>query len=300
MENPENRESKILYNKGVEFNKAGQYKLAISNFLRSLELDNTFIEAHFDLGAAYINNKDYDLAIESFNQVLRLSENETSAFSNIALAYLRKNDLAKSIEYYQKVLEFEPDDPDTFMELAYAYVKNSQFDEAIELYKKAMKFGTHLLKAKEGLNTALNMKNCPEPVIEEKEPEVDADDQEQAVILTESPDHYFELAINFVKEQNFDSAIENLRNCLKINPKYTKATMLLDKIFQLKQQKASGGTQPAPNTAFNELFNAAASFLQQKNYDMALVKFNQCLQIDPNNQQTKEIIKKILAHKGLM
>jgi len=302
----DNTEAKLHYNKGVQYNNEGKYKLAINNFLKALELEPNFIEAQFDLGVTYINEKEYNSAIESFNKVLKLNENEVCAYSNLALAYLRKGDYNASIEHHKKVLLIKPGDLDTYMDLAYAYVKNQQYDEAIDLYNITVKHGSHYLKAKEGLNTALNMKKghqtCNE-VVKTKKEEIEPKEKSN-----KSRDDYFDLAVNCVKEQNFDLAIENLRKCLKMEPDYTKATMLLDKIFKIKQQlantpnvqeeKKTSVLSPSDYKVLNDSYNLGISFFNAKHYDLALEKFKECLQIDPNHEDSKEVLRKILEIKG--
>lgn len=285
----EDNQAKILYNKGVQYNSEGVYKLAISNFLKSLEIDPNSIETHFDLGVAYINNKEYDLALESFNTVLKLNQDEVCAYSNIALAYLRKGDFQQSIEYYNKVLSYKPEDLDTFIDLAYAYVKNKQYDEAIELYNKALKHGSHRFKAQEGLNTALNLKNSQEEKVNKEQ--LDESLKDFFKKPEKTPEHYFNLAVNYVKERNLDLAIEALRSCLKIKPYYPQASQLLDKLFKIKEQTPVNKIVNYKD--LTDCFNLGVCFFNAQNYQLALDKFKECIQIDPNHRGTIEYLKKI-------
>lgn len=312
--NLSNPEFKIHYNKGIKYNDEGKYNLAVVNFEKALECDPDCIEAHFDLGAVYINKKDYDLAIKSFNNVLRLNPNEVTAYVNIALAYLRIGDFGNSIESYKKALTINPEDIDTVVDLAYAYVKNQQYDEAIELYNKAMNYGSHRFKAKEGLDQALNLKGYYEQNKAEKPAEKQVETTEKISIENneeEIKDHHehYEIAVNFVKQNDFEAAIENLRKCIRLEPHFTKAKALLDKLYILKEK--AGNNLPvkketlitSPPAYVNQkdlrdAYTIGVCFFNAQNYDMAEEKFRDCLQIDPNHEESQEYLKKISKNKG--
>jgi tetratricopeptide (TPR) repeat protein len=304
------KDANYYYNKATVYTDEGKHSLAIDNFKKALELEPDSIEFMFNLGIAYINKKEYDSAIGCFHEVLKRSPNEIAAFSNLALAYTRKQENEPAIKYYKKVMELSPEDTSTYKDLADVYVKNRQYDEAIECYEKFIKANPSSVIAKESLKTAINLKNnaasSPQPVSNKP---VDALPINEASTPTESADDLFVAAVNYVKLQNIDAGIENLRKCLKINPNYPKAGDLLDKLFKLKAMGKNIEVQapvvpvvkmPVATVSgfvdyrkYNEALSLGVAYFNVKNYSMAMEQFNKCVEIDPTECTAKKYISDI-------
>ena len=59
---------KVYLNYGLAYMEEGQCTLAQPYFNRSLQLDPTFVPAHFNTGQCYLNLKNYPLALKSFKK----------------------------------------------------------------------------------------------------------------------------------------------------------------------------------------------------------------------------------------
>jgi len=311
-------DSKFYYNKGIIYNEEGKYGLAVDNFKTALSFEPDSFEINFNLGVAYINKKEYSSAIECFKIVLKKSQDEVAALSNIALAYAKNNDFDTAVNYYKKVLELKPDDTATFKDLGDAYTKNKQYDNAIECYQNFLKIHPTSFIAKESLNTAMNLKknhvktNIPnESVVKNESQPISREEVKPA-------EEYFELAVNYVKEQNFDKAIENLRKCLKINSNYPNAYDLLNKLFKVKEkfnninfekqnikslaQEITFQKIDAPKSSFfiddrkfNEFFTMGIAYYNAKNYNLALENFQNSQKINPSDKTCADYISEITS-----
>jgi len=311
-------DSKFYYNKGIIYNEEGKYGLAVDNFKTALSFEPDSFEINFNLGVAYINKKEYSLAIECFKNVLEKSPDEVAALSNIALAYAKNNDFNTAINFYKKVLVLKPDDTPTFKDLGDAYTKNKQYDNAIECYQDFLKVHPTSFIVKESLNTAMNLKKnqeitkiSNEPVIKKETLSISGEEEKPA-------EEYFELAVNYVKDQNFDKAIENLRKCLKINSNYPNAYDLLNKLFKVKEKFNNIGieqqnikpdlqgnkfekikTSESPSfidyRKSNEFFTLGVAYYNAKNYDLALENFRKSREINPNDKTCNDYILEITS-----
>lgn len=298
-------DAKYFYNKATVYNDEGKYTLAIDNFKKALEQDPHSIEIIFNLGVAYLNKKEYDSGIECFENVLNISPDEAAAFSNLALSHAKKHDFEKAILYYQKVLAINPEDTGTFKDLGDSYVKNRQYDEAIQYYEKFLQHHPTSFIVKESLQTAINLKNSLGKGTELKEATVPptVNTYSAGKELTNSPEEYINMAVNCVKEQNIDMAIENLRNCLKIDPDNKKAGELLNKLFELKQKQGNTVKKEEIKTAHvfvdyqkaNEYLTLGIAYFNVNNYNMALENFKKCLEINPNDYKCKGYVLEISA-----
>ena len=309
-------DAKFYYNKGIIYNEEGKYGLAIDNLKTALSMEPDSMEINFNLGVAFMNKKEYTPAIECFKKVLILSPDEVAALSNLALAYAKINDFNQAIDNYKRVLELNPEDIPTFKDLGDVYTKNKQYDEAIEYYQKFLKAHPTSFVVKDSLNTAINLKKN----------QVGIKNDNAAVVKNETPtvkdeeiksaEEYFELAVNCVKEQEFDTAIENVRKCLKIDSDYPNAYDLLNKLFKIKEK--FGNNEPVKQNIkpilpennlekketpkapmfidyrkFNEFFTLGVAYYNAQNYSMALENFQKGSDINPNDKACNDYISEI-------
>ncbi len=101
--------SDVAYNnRGVEFNKSGEYKQAIDDFNKALELNPTHKEAYNNLGVALANlgkNKD---AIVAYNNVLKIYPTYVNALYNRGNSYAKLKELNIALKDYDQVLKLDP------------------------------------------------------------------------------------------------------------------------------------------------------------------------------------------------
>jgi len=314
-------DAKFYYNKGIIYNEEGKYGLAIDNLKIALSIDPDSMEINFNLGVAFMNKKEYISAIDCFKKVLTLSPDEVAGLSNLALAYAKISDFNKAIDNYKKVLELSPDDTSTFKDLGDVYTKNKQYDDAIECYKHFLKAHPTSFVVKDSLNTAINLKKnqggFKDEIQNDKEPAVNNEKQSISDSV-ESAQEYFELAVNCVKEQEFDTAIENLRKCLKIDSNYPKAYDLLNKLFKIKEK--FGNNEPEKQNIktilpennfqkkdspkapvfidyrkFNEFYTLGVAYYNAQNYSMALENFQKGVEINPTDKSCNDYISEITS-----
>jgi len=108
-------------------------------FLRSVELDSTFVEAHIGLYNYYvmapgIMGGSDEKALEQAGIVLRLN----SYRGHILLAnfHQRKNEFSEAEGEYKKAISAEPKKTGGYKSLGYFYVGQKRYDEAIGQFKK--------------------------------------------------------------------------------------------------------------------------------------------------------------------
>ena len=95
---PDKRLEKInqIMKKGHESSKEEDYKSAIKNYSKIIELDSTYAEAYFSRGTVKFNNFQFDEAIADFDKALKLEPFMSFALSNRAFARIRKYQFGNS------------------------------------------------------------------------------------------------------------------------------------------------------------------------------------------------------------
>jgi tetratricopeptide (TPR) repeat protein len=85
------------FKRGMDWQKKGDYDLAIANYTKAIELNPNFAMAYNNRGVAYIQGKgNYDQAISDLSKALEIDPRYADAFHNRAFAYYRKGEYGKA------------------------------------------------------------------------------------------------------------------------------------------------------------------------------------------------------------
>ena len=174
----------ILNIKGVIFFKQNKFKLAKLNFLKSIDLNQNFIDPHknlfkihlkkqdyisaieygkkvieyenkknplsyFNLALAFDLNKDYKIAIKLYKIVEKTDFKEKKIlFNNLAKCFFSINNVKESTSYYHKALEFNKNDKIIINNLLNLYLRIGNIDEAKYYYNKAKEIDENYIEFK--------------------------------------------------------------------------------------------------------------------------------------------------------
>jgi tetratricopeptide (TPR) repeat protein len=93
---------------GVEYQRLGNFDMAMAYYQKAVELDPAYAVAYNDLGIIYEAKGMSDRAEESYLKAVKIDPNYLSSYSNLALFYEGKRDLKQAAVYWQKRIEFGP------------------------------------------------------------------------------------------------------------------------------------------------------------------------------------------------
>lgn len=124
--------------------------------------------------------------------------------------------------------------------------------------------------------------------------------------LVFSPDSYRvynNLGDVYMKEKDYDKAIESFKKSFEIFPQYADAMHNLSIVYYVKQDMENAkkymqmavNTKPTLAPAWEKL---GLIYLEEKNFDVAQVHFMEALKIDPNSQLAKMGLQSIQEEKA--
>ena len=130
--------------------KSQDFKSAIENAKKVLELDNQKDPiSHFNLALAYDLNKDYKKAIELYKNVENQNFKEKKIlFNNLAKCFLGAQNINEAKNYYQKALEFDQNDKFIVNNLLILYLRIGDKNKAKYFYKKAQEIDENYIEFK--------------------------------------------------------------------------------------------------------------------------------------------------------
>jgi tetratricopeptide (TPR) repeat protein len=105
-------QAKDYYNKGLEFQRQGNFNEAVTYYQKAIFLDQDFAPAFNQLGILYEAGGMAQKAEEMYLKTVRIDEGYLAAYSNLALLNEEKGDRLKAMQYWQKRIdlgdEFDP------------------------------------------------------------------------------------------------------------------------------------------------------------------------------------------------
>lgn len=94
---------------------------------------------------------EYRNAIENYIKALDLNPESAECHFNVASAYLDNGDPKKALYHFQKSLEYDPNNPEIHLNIASLMEKMGNKSKALEAYKQALNLNDSGKKALEGL-----------------------------------------------------------------------------------------------------------------------------------------------------
>lgn len=117
---------KGYYNRGLLNGKIGNYKNAIGDFSKAIELTD-YYKAYVGRGNSYLMLKDYSKAFSDAEKANSLNKNNPRTLFLLANCYDDLNQLEKSILYYNQAIALNTEDPSYYLRRAIVYGKMQQF-----------------------------------------------------------------------------------------------------------------------------------------------------------------------------
>ena len=131
-----------------------------------LEEDKTSKEAHYYRGNYYLNVKgDADRAITEFQSALKLDDSFVLAHYDLGAAYQSQGLTDSAIEEYQKATSLNPSFPEGNSNLGGYYFRMQKYSEAVKHFRQAIKAYPNFIQAHSNLGAVLNKLNRSEEAI---------------------------------------------------------------------------------------------------------------------------------------
>jgi tetratricopeptide (TPR) repeat protein len=130
--------SMSLYFKAQYCQMQGNLRCAIDSYNKAIELYPNNPMAFYNLGEAYIKNKELDNAIRSYQAAIKINPNFAEAYNNLSVAYWANGELQKAIQSALRALEIKPNHIPACKILADIY-KRIGNDEQANYYRRKLR-----------------------------------------------------------------------------------------------------------------------------------------------------------------
>jgi len=233
---------------GRFFFEVDEFKNAIKQFEKALEIHESNVEALTDTGTSYYYLKRYDEAIEYFRKATEIEPENVYALHTMGMAHVHLKKHEAAIEYFKKALKVQPN-YEIFNDLGIVY---NYLEEDKERYDKAIECFKNSLKTKDNIRAWMNM------------------------------------GATYIHLKNYPEAIECFKNALKIQPENAKIISNIGgAYFRLKDYANAikyfkDAIAIEPNNAETH-YSLGLVYNNLKNYNEAITYFKGATEIDPEH-----------------
>ena len=95
--------------------------------------------AHFNLGAAYLENNELELAVIHFSAAAQMNPNEVTTYNNLGIAYARQNKILMAEECFKQAILLDPKIAQPHFHLAVIKFNQGKLDEAVNHLDEAVR-----------------------------------------------------------------------------------------------------------------------------------------------------------------
>ena len=133
------------YDLGAAYQSQGLTNQAIQEYEKATALNPFFPEANSNLGGYYFRTQKYDLAVKHFKQAIEAYPNFIQAHSNLGAVLNKLNRSEEAIPHLEKAIHLDPEFGVAYFNLGNAYINQGNLVKARNAYDLAVKSGVNFL-----------------------------------------------------------------------------------------------------------------------------------------------------------
>ncbi len=253
------KKDKELLFSGKKFYESGNYKKAMENLSKFLELHKNFKKNFFNYsprverayalrGNTYFKIGDFKNAIKDYKNSLKINDSQSIVWHNLGIAYMKISDIDNAIKSLKKAISINKQQEKSYYYLGICYELKNDLKEAEKKLKKLVSIDNingngyiklidinlkknNLDRAKELLFTSLGLKDVPVSIFK----------LEDSIFDIYIYGYYRELPLieqimEYLRVNNFKKAIKLCKSELKKNGKNEEVLVSLGIIYFTKKK----------------------------------------------------------------
>ena len=133
------------YDLGAAYQSQGLTNQATQEYEKATALNPFFPEGNSNLGGYYFRTQKYDLAVKHFKQAIEAYPNFIQAHSNLGAVLNKLNRSEEAIPHLEKAIQLDPEFGVAYFNLGNAYINQGNLVEARKAYDLAVRNGVNFL-----------------------------------------------------------------------------------------------------------------------------------------------------------
>jgi tetratricopeptide (TPR) repeat protein len=286
--------------RGIAHKASGNLEKALEDYTKALTIKPDYPNALNNRGLLFVQQRQFDRAVEDFRQALKVGGFEAKIHTNLGMALAGKGNHEAAVEEFQAAMNFRPMDPRAFLFMAQSLEQLGKGDQAMKMYQVALGMvkdpaaEDHIEKR----ITALE-KNAPETqrsAQAQVQPEVQAKPMVAAHQRVATPAPRVTQAPPLSPITQVAQASRVQREVLRARPvamppvsanegRVTACEPLPSSLEGLDRGSRTRALEKFSPSA-GEIFRQGMQFMDQADTKMAIVRFEDSLQLEKRNKNT--------------
>ena len=265
--------------KGYIYYLTNKYKEALKCYNELIVNNYTNDDYHFKKASILIELKQYEEAIKSLDEVIKLNPNHITAIILKGKCYDNLNLNKKALEIYEQAILKDKDNELAHQLKGQNLLKNKEYEKALNESDVIINFNQKNIEAFFFKAICLNKINKKEEAIELykkyiKEINFNKNTKDNVSFA------YYNIGLIYMEEKKLEEAKEYFNKSLKINPKFIKAKIALNRVDDSKNQT-------------NEIINLIEESKEIEDENLLLIKGNLLFEKEMFDE-AKNIYQKLL------
>lgn len=284
------------YYKGRIYIEWGNYQAAENEYLNTLELDDTFEPALFDLAGLYQYQNKLEEAISLYQRLIYLYPNNRTAQERLMGLYNTLGQTDNIDELIGNIQsQSKPGDPGR-QTLGLYYLQNGRFEDAVAEFDLIVTAWPDDYKSRYLLAIAYEQSGLPEKALEHLEAI-----KKSSEYFTNARIHIFYILFDMGKDED---AVESINKAINMKKDEASFYLVLSSLYEEKEDYARSIDVLQDGLKYNEkdieiLFRLGVALDKSGNRPDALEQMKKILEIDPNNADTLNYIGYSYAEDGI-
>ena len=219
------------FNLGAAFSEQKRDEEAIPQYQRALEINPNLAQPHINLGEALERHNKIEEAAEHYRAALQIKPDLPEAHNNIGSILAKQGRTEEAIQSYQNALKIRPHYALAHFNLAHALVENGKVEQGIRHYYQAIQFKPEYAEAHNNLGGIFINLGETEKAIKHYIAALQIDPS-----LVEA---YNNLGITLMQKGNIDAAIKQFQKALQLKPDFIMAENNLKRALAIRRELAT-------------------------------------------------------------
>jgi tetratricopeptide (TPR) repeat protein len=203
------------YNRGIAFDRAGQFNKAIEDYDKAIALFPSHFEAYNNRGMAFEKIDQLNRALEDFGSAIAVNPSYYQAYYNRAIIFERIGQYDRAIEDYDRTIALNPSYSEAYNNRGIVFDNMGRYNNAIEDYNKTIALNPSHFEAYYNLGTIYGKTALFEKAVEAFN---------RAIAINPNyPYAYSNRGLAYSHLGQYESALNDLNRALALDYNYAKA-----------------------------------------------------------------------------
>ena len=266
------------YNRGILFLEEKRNDEAVNDFNKVIELEPNYANSYNGKGIIFTNEGKYTEAIREFNKSIKLNPDYPDAYNNRGTVYMKERRNAEAFNDFDKAIDLKPDYANAYHNRGSIFYSEGKNIEALRDINKAIALNPHNAEAYNTRGSVF--------VSEGKKTEAISDFNKAIELKPDYSEAYYNRGSVFTTEGRNAEAINDFNRAIELNPVYANAYNNRGIVFVNEKRNAEAigdfnkviELKPDLANAYN---NRGIVFVNEKRNTEAIKDFKMAVELNP-------------------